>query len=166
MSQELGSKFDAVCDILESNQYNRSNLIAILQQIQDVYSFLPEDILNYAATALGVSPCLVFGAATFYSHFTMTPKGKYVVTVCDGTACHVRKSHDIIGAFAEALDLEGEVHTSADGLFTLETVACLGACGLSPVVVINKDEVHGVMTPDKAKALIANLRKREEEANA
>jgi NADH-quinone oxidoreductase subunit E len=161
MSQVFGSKFDAVCDILDKNQRSRFNLIAILQEIQDVYSYLPEDIMTYVATAIGVSPCRVFGVATFYSHFTLEPKGKYVITVCDGTACHVRKSHEIISVLAEELGLHGEEKTSKDKLFTLETVACLGACGLAPVVVVNKDEVHGTINPDKAKEILAELRHRE-----
>jgi NADH-quinone oxidoreductase subunit E len=165
MQQVFGSKFDAVCDILDRHKRSRSSLIAILQEIQDVYSYLPEDIMTYAATALGVSPCAVFGVATFYSHFTLEPKGKYVVTVCDGTACHVKNSQQIITVLAEELGLSGEERTSHDKLFTLETVACLGACGLAPVVVVNKDEVHGAMTDDKCRELVASLREREK-ANA
>ncbi|MDR2339096.1 MAG: NAD(P)H-dependent oxidoreductase subunit E [Deltaproteobacteria bacterium] len=162
MTQVFGSKFDAVCDILDRNQRSRTNLIAILQEIQDVYSYLPEDIMTYVATAIGISPCAVFGVATFYSHFTLSPKGKYVVTVCDGTACHVRKSHEIISVLQDELGLSDDRKTTPDRLFTLETVACLGACGLAPVVVVNKDEVHGTMDQDRTKALVSELRGREE----
>jgi NADH-quinone oxidoreductase subunit E len=159
----FGSKFDSVCDILDRYGRDRFNLIAILQEIQELYSYLPEDILTYVATATGISPCAVFGVATFYSHFSLAPKGKYVVTVCDGTACHVRKSHEIISALTEALGLEGEERTSVDRMFTLETVACLGACGLAPVVVVNKDEVHGAFDADKARALLTEIKEREAE---
>jgi NADH-quinone oxidoreductase subunit E len=139
-------------------------LITILQEIQSAYSYLPEDVMTYVATALGITPGTVFGVATFYSHFTLEPKGKYVVKVCDGTACHVRKSTEIIKTLENELGLSEKKHTSDDMLFTLETVACLGACGLAPVIVVNED-VHGTMTRDKTIALIKKIRE-EEAANA
>ncbi len=88
--------------------------------------------MTYVATALGVSPGAVFGAATFYSHFTLEPKGKNVIRVCDGTACHVKKSEDLLKAIEKELGLSRKKKTSQDMLFTLETVACLGACGIAP----------------------------------
>ena len=157
---EFGTKFEQVCDILDRYERRPSNLIAILQKIQDAYSYLPEDVMTYVATALGISPGTVFGVATFYSHFTLTPKGKYVIKVCDGTACHVKKSADIIKFLEGELGLNEARKTSDDLLFTLETVACLGACGLAPVVVVNED-VHGAMTPEKTKALLDQIRQKE-----
>ncbi|WP_461255246.1 NADH-quinone oxidoreductase subunit NuoE family protein [Treponema sp. R80B11-R83G3] len=164
MKNEFGKKFEMVCDILDRHQRNSSNLIAILQEIQEAYSYLPEDIMTYVATALEVSPGIVFGVATFYSHFTLDPKGKYVIKVCDGTACHVKKSLAIINMLEKELKLNEKKKTSDDLLFTLETVNCLGACGIAPVVVINED-VYGSMNPEKTKALIDKIRK-EESANA
>ncbi|MDR1082032.1 MAG: NAD(P)H-dependent oxidoreductase subunit E, partial [Deltaproteobacteria bacterium] len=140
---------------------SRSGLIAILQEIQEAYSYLPEDIMTYVATALGVSPCAVFGVATFYSHFTLSAKGKHVIRVCDGTACHVKKSADIIGAIQEAIGLREPTGTSPDGMFTVETVACLGACGLAPVVVVGAEEVHGAQTPDSARGIVEDIRAGE-----
>ncbi|HRR36556.1 MAG TPA: NAD(P)H-dependent oxidoreductase subunit E, partial [Clostridia bacterium] len=137
-----------------------NKLIAILQEIQEEYKYLPEDIMTYIATALGISPGVVFGVATFYSHFALEPKGKYVIKVCDGTACHVRKSKDILQTLEKELGLSGKKKTSDDMLFTLETVACLGACGLAPVVVVN-DEVHGSMTKEKTIELISRIREQE-----
>jgi NADH-quinone oxidoreductase subunit E len=99
--------------------------------------------------------------ATFYSHFTLEPKGKYVIKVCDGTACHVRKSTDILTVLEKELGLNAKKKTSDDMLFTLETVACLGACGLAPVVVVN-EEVHGAMTKEKTAALIKKIREEEQ----
>ena len=162
MSQVLGTKFEQVCDILDRYERHPSNLIAILQEIQEAYSYLPEDIMTYVATALEISPGSVFGAATFYSHFTLEPKGKYVIKVCDGTACHVKKSADIIKTLENALGLNASKKTSDDLMFTLETVACLGACGLAPVVVVN-EEVHGAMNPEKTKALLQKIREGEAE---
>src|SRR5699024_4245805 len=107
-----------------------------------------------------ISPARVYGVATFYSHFTLSPKGKYVLRLCDGTACHVKRSEEILKALREMLGLSEERPTSADGLFTLETVACLGACGLAPVMVVG-ETVHGLMTPEKAVALVEEIREKE-----
>jgi len=162
--QELSTKFETVCAILEKYGNNHHMLIAILQEIQSAYSYLPEDVMNYVATALNITPGSVFGVATFYSHFTLEPKGKYVIKVCDGTACHVRKSTDIIRTLENELGLSEKKQTSDDMMFTLETVACLGACGLAPVIVVNED-VHGAMTKDKTIELLKKIRE-EEAANA
>lgn len=160
MGNDFSLKFDHVCAILDKNERNPNRLIAILQEIQEEYTYLPEDIMTYVATALGVSPGSVFGVATFYSHFTLEPKGKYVIKVCDGTACHVKKSEDILKVLRQELGLSEKNKTSPDKLFTLETVACLGACGLAPVVVVN-ETVHGAMTKDKTTALIKEIREEE-----
>jgi NADH-quinone oxidoreductase subunit E len=157
MSQAFGTKFEQVCDILDRYKREPGNLIAILQEIQEAYSYLPEDIMTYVATALEISPGSVFGVATFYSHFTLSPKGKYVIKVCDGTACHVRKSEDIIKTLQSELGLNENKKTTDDLQFTLETVACLGACGLAPVVVVNED-VYGSMNPEKTKALLQKIK--------
>ncbi len=161
MKQEFSSKFDRVCDVLDRHGRNPHKLIAILQEIQDEYAYLPEDIMTYVATALGISPGQVFGVATFYSHFTLEPKGKYVIKVCDGTACHVKKSEELLKVLEKELGLTREERTSPDMLFTLETVACLGACGLAPVVVVN-DEVHGLMTKEKTIELLNRIREEEQ----
>jgi len=163
-TQEFSTKFENVCAVLEKYECNPHRLITILQEIQSAYSYLPEDVMNYVATALGITQGTVFGVATFYSHFTLEPKGKYVIRVCDGTACHVRKSTEIIKTLEKELGLSEKKITSDDMLFTLETVACLGACGLAPVVVVNED-VYGAMTKEKTIELIKKIRE-EEAANA
>jgi len=160
MASSFSNNFESVCAVLDKYERNPHKLVPVLQEIQDVYSYLPEDIMTYVATALGVTTGQVFGVATFYSHFTLVPKGKYVIRVCDGTACHVRKSTDILNVFEKELGLDAKKKTSDDMLFTLETVACLGACGLAPVVVIN-DEVHGAMTKEKTLELINKIREEE-----
>ncbi len=160
MHQAFSSKFEITCAVLDKHNRDPHQLVAILQEIQTAYSYLPRDVMAYVATALGISPSSVFGVATFYSHFTLEPKGKHVVKVCDGTACHVRKSEEIINTLKSTLGLTESKKTSDDGLFTLETVACLGACGLAPVVVVN-EEVHGAMTKEKAAALIKKIREEE-----
>ncbi len=157
---DFSAKFDRVCQVLDKYERKPHKLIAILQEIQEEYKYLPEEIMTYISTALGISPSSVYGVATFYSHFTLEAKGKYVIKVCDGTACHVRKSQTIIKTLERELGLGGKKKTTDDMLFTLETVACLGACGLAPVVVVN-DEVHGAMTPEKTAALPAEVRAKE-----
>ena len=107
-----------------------------------------------------MSTAKIYGVATFYENFSLEPKGKYVIKICDGTACHVRKSIPILNALRETLSLSEEKVTTDDLLFTVETVSCLGACGLAPVMTIN-DKVYGSMTPEKAKALLSELREED-----
>jgi len=149
-------QFEKVCDILDRYHRDPMKLIPILQAVQDEYRYLPEEVLTYVATSLGIPPARVYGVATFYAHFALEPKGKYVVRLCDGTACHVKKSIPILDALRERLDLSEERSTTPDMLFTVETVSCLGACGLAPVMVIN-DDVHGQMTPEAAVALLEDI---------
>ena len=150
----------AVNRILEENRFDPARLIPILQQVQSVYKFLSRDIISYVAASLGVPPSRVYGVATFYAHFSMTPKGRHVLRLCDGTACHVKKSHRVLHAIYQELGLSENQPTTEDRLFTVETVSCLGACGLAPVMVVD-DEVHGQMTPEKAVAIIKSLREAE-----
>ena len=154
---------DRVAQIIDSYGCEKAHLIAIMQDIQSEYKYLRADVLELIAEKLHISVAKVYSVATFYENFSLEAKGKYIIKVCDGTACHVRKSQPIFNAISEYLELEGKQKTSADGLFTLETVACLGACGLAPVVTIN-DEVHAKMSPELAIDLLEQLRK-EERAN-
>jgi len=155
-------RFAAVVDILDRYDRDPSRLLPILQAVQEEYRYLPEEILTYVATALDISPAKVDGVATFYSHFSLKAKGKYVIKVCDGTACHVKGSAALIEALRKELGLDEKRNTTADMLFTLETVSCLGACGLAPAVVIN-EEVHGLVTPEAAAALVRTIRVKEAE---
>ena len=116
-------------EILASYDYEPHHLIAIMQDIQSEYKYLSQDMLCLIAQKLGLSIAKVYSVATFYENFSLEAKGKYIIRVCDGTACHVRKSGPIYDAIRKELGLIGKQKTSADGMFTLETVACLGACG-------------------------------------
>lgn len=159
MTNVLNKQFDKVCEILDKYENNHYKLIPILQEIQEVYKYLPEEIMTYISTALGISASQIYGVATFYSHFTLEPKGKHIVKVCDGTACHVKKSGDILNTIKKELSLTDKKVTTDDGLFTLEIVACLGACGLAPVVVID-EQVYGNMTPEKMTNLLNEIKER------
>ena len=147
-------------EIIDGFGCKQSNLIAILQEIQAEYSYLSEEALVLVAEKLGVSISKVYSVATFYENFSLEPKGKHIIKVCAGTACHVRKSGPIYDAVYDYLKLSGKKKTSDDGLFTLETVACLGACGLAPVMTID-GEVHAKMTPEAALELLETIRKEE-----
>ncbi|MGE5399194.1 MAG: NADH-quinone oxidoreductase subunit NuoE [Ignavibacteriales bacterium] len=149
-------QFGKVCEILDRYSNDSAKLIPILQAVQEEYRYLPEEVLTFVATSLNLSPARVYGVATFYSHFALEPKGKYVIRVCDGTACHVKGSMSLVEVLMEKLDLDEKRHTTPDMLFTLETVSCLGACGLAPVMIINED-IHGQMTAEKTVSLIDQI---------
>ena len=153
--QQLDMK--VIDEILERHNNDKSMIIAIMQDVQEVYRYLPQEALEHIAAKTGMSESDLCGVATFYGNFSLDAKGKYVLKVCRGTACHVRKSADVLQALQEATGLSEKKSISDDGLFTIEIVSCLGACGLSPVVMVN-DTVHATMTPDKAKDLVADLR--------
>ncbi len=154
---------DAVRRIVDSYDCQQSNLIAILQDVQNEFKYLSEEALVTIAEKLGVSTAKVYSVATFYENFSLEAKGKHIIRICTGTACHVRKSQPIYDTIREYLALSGKRRTSDDGLFTLETVACLGACGLAPVMTID-GEVHPKMTPEDAVALLEDIRKKEDAA--
>jgi len=153
-------RFEAVVAILDRYERDPSRLIPILQAVQEEYRYLPEEILTYVAVSLDLSPAKVYGVATFYGHFSLEAKGKYVIKVCDGTACHVKGSTGLVEALRAELGLEGKKKTTDDLLFTLETVSCLGACGLAPVMTVN-DEVHGLATPAAALGIVRSIREKE-----
>ena len=154
-------KFDKICQILDENGRDKSKLIPILQAIQEVYHYLPEEVLYFIASSLGISSAEVYGVATFFAHFTLKAKGKHIIKVCDGTACHVKKSTAIIDAIRTKLNLTVTSNTTRDMLFTLETVSCLGACGLAPAMVID-NEVYGQVSPEKVTKIIDDMIKQEE----
>ena len=143
--------------VLEKHDCDKTRIIAIMQDVQEHYRYLPQYALTYIARKVGMSESKLYGVATFYGNFSLDAKGKYVLKVCRGTACHVRKSHDVLKALYEATGTSEQKASSDDGLFSIEIVSCLGACGLSPVVMVN-DTVHAAMNPDKARELIAQLR--------
>lgn len=154
--------FTKVMEILERYEYNENKIIPILQAVQEEYRYLPQEVMTFIATSLKVSPARLYGVATFYSHFSLEPKGKHILRMCDGTACHVRGSLKVINALRERLSLSEKKITTDDLLFTFETVSCLGACGLAPVLVVD-DAVHGQVTPEQALALLEEIIAKEAE---
>ncbi len=156
------SEQDFLVDTIKINGNQPSDLIPILQDIQGKYNYLPQDAMEFVAKAIGLSPATVYGVATFYAQFSLEPKGKFIIKVCDGTACHVRQSMPVYEAICKRVDLVDGKATTDDGLFTVETVSCLGACGLAPVITIN-DQVYGKVTPEAVGLIIDELEKREVE---
>lgn len=152
------SVLDSIIDELGAEQ---SSVIAILQSVQEHYHYLPREIFPHMAKRIGINEVRIYSVATFYENFSLEPKGKYVIKVCDGTACHVRKGIPILERLRDDLGLSPEKATTDDLGFTVETVSCLGACGLAPVITVN-DKVYPSMTPDKASELLKELGKKED----
>nr|WP_330384481.1 NAD(P)H-dependent oxidoreductase subunit E [Christensenella timonensis] len=153
MDLEMKKKLDSIL----SEHSKQSEIIPILQDIQKDYRYLPKEALSYVAGKLNVGEAKVYSIATFYENFSLEPKGKYVIKICDGTACHVRKSIPILDALRKKLHLTDKKKTTEDMLYTVETVSCLGACGLAPVLTVN-DKVYPAMTPESACELLDTLK--------
>ena len=149
-------------EIIQSYGAKKSYLIAILQKVQEIYKYLPEDAMTYIGSKIeGLSPATVFGVATFYAQFSLEPKGKYEIKVCDGTACHVRGSMPVLEAVKRKIKLQDGKMTTDNGLFSLETVSCLGACSLAPAIVIN-EKIYPKMTEEAVEIIIDTLLKENE----
>ena len=154
------SYYEKTDEIIAQYTCEEKSLIPIIQGIQEEYRYLPPELLTYVAEKLGISEAKAYSVASFYENFSFEAKGKYVIKVCDGTACHVRKSTTILERIYSELGLSKDKVTTEDMLFTVETVSCLGACGLAPVLTVN-DKVYPSMTPDDAAQLLQKLREEE-----
>ena len=146
-------------EILSNYAPEAKSLIPVMQDIQTEYRYLPPELLSYVAQKLGITEAKAYSVATFYENFSLEQKGKYVLKVCDGTACHVRKSIPILEALRKELGLSEIKKTTDDLMFTVETVSCLGACSSAPAVMVN-DEIYPTMTPDSAVALVKELKEK------
>ncbi len=146
--------------IVEGYFASGTGMIGVLQHTQEEYGYLPRAALHAIAQRTGTSLAQIYGVASFYNQFRLSPVGKYLITVCQGTACHVAGAPLVTAAFSEELDiaLDG---TTKDRLFTLQAVNCVGACALAPVVRVGDDDTYGRMTPDLARKLVRDLRAQE-----
>ena len=154
------SYYEKADEIMARHTREERSLIPIIQDIQEEYRYLPPELLPYVAKQIGITEAKAYSVASFYENFSFEQKGKYVIKVCDGTACHVRKSTTILERIYSELGLSKDKVTTEDMLFTVETVSCLGACGLAPVLTVN-DKVYPSMTPDDAAQLLQKLREEE-----
>jgi NADH-quinone oxidoreductase subunit E len=160
-SLELGMEAATIEGILDQHGREPSAIIAILQDMQEEVNYLPEGALCYVAERLDIPVSKVYSLATFYRAFSLEPRGRHLIYVCTGTACHVRAAVKVLDALEREIGIRaGE--TDEQMLFTLETVNCLGACALGPVVVVD-GEYHGQMTGAKAARLVKKLRQSEQE---
>ncbi len=139
------------------------SLISVLQQIQAIYGYLPLPVLDYVSDQLGIKKAKIYGVATFYAQFRLTPVGKHLILLCQGTACHVNGADKIETALCDELNVEMG-GTTEDGLFTLNEAACLGCCSLAPVMMID-GRAYGPLTPDKARNVIRGIYKQEAESS-
>ncbi len=153
------SDLGLIQDILKNAPQNGDNLITVLQKAQDIYGYLPVDVLYEIAEKTGNSPAKVMGVATFYTQFRLKKVGKYLILLCKGTACHVNGADSIEKTICEELGIK-DGDTTDDGLFSLKTVACLGCCSLSPVMMIN-EETYGSLTPGKTVEILREIKARE-----
>ena len=142
--------------VLEEYAPVKGSLITILQLTQDIYGYLPKEAIERIADRTGIATSEIMGVGTFYTQFRFQPVGKYLIMLCQGTACHVNSSELILQTIRDELGIE-DGQTTADGLFSLKCVACLGCCSLSPVMMINED-TYGSLTPDKTKNILKELR--------
>ena len=147
-------------NVLDKYKDVPGSLITVLQKAQEIYGYLPTDVIYHIAAVMGTTPAEVMGVATFYTQFRLKPVGKYLIMLCQGTACHVNGAERIESAICKRLGItDGD--TTADGMFSLKNVACLGCCSLSPVMMIN-GETYGSLTPQKAVEIIDGLYAKEE----
>ncbi len=144
--------------ILDDYRKNEGNLISILQDVQSVFGYIPEDAVNWFSNKLDIPASRFYGVVTFYSQFHLKPRGKNIITACCGTACHVNGSDKIIDGLRRELGLAKGEDTTEDGQFTLEEVACLGTCSFAPIVLVN-GKVHGKAKVDKVLKEIKPLGK-------
>ena len=139
--------------VIEENKSDKSNLMVVMQQAQDIYGYLPFEVQNMIAEGMEVPLEKIYGVSTFYAQFALSPKGRYNVSVCLGTACYVKGSGNILDKLQEVLGI-GPDECTADGKWALSASRCVGACGLAPVMVINED-VYGRMTVDQVESILA-----------
>ncbi|MCR5522628.1 MAG: NADH-quinone oxidoreductase subunit NuoE [Clostridia bacterium] len=156
----MESNLSKIEPVLDRYAAEPGSLITILQHTQEIYGYIPKDVMYRISERTGITPAEIMGVATFYSQFRLKPIGRYLIMLCQGTACHVNGSEKIAAAITNELGIsDGE--TTDDGLFSLKSVACLGCCSLSPVMMIN-GETYGRLTPDKAVEILRSLRKESE----
>ena len=149
-------KYEKLASVIEEHKSQKGGLMPVLQEAQAIFGCVPVDVQEIIAEGLGKTLSEVYGVATFYSQFSLEPKGQYVCGVCLGTACYVKGSQKVLDKLVEELQIDVG-RTTADGKFTIQATRCLGACGLAPVMMIN-DEVYGRLTPDEIPGILATYK--------
>ena len=147
--------------IISHHNQDVDKLLPVLQEIQETFHYLPPDLLVYTAQQLHYSEAAVYSAATYYPEFSLSPKGKYLIKVCDGTGCHFSRTAPLLDILWKELGLGHTKHTTEDQLFTVETCSCLGVCALVPAIMVN-DKIYPSMTPENLRDLIHELRSADQ----
>jgi NADH-quinone oxidoreductase subunit E len=160
LDDKIYSKYQKIGGIIKKHNADQGKLIPILQDVQNIYNYLPEPALFFIAYSLGINPSHVFGVVTFYANFSLEKKGKYVFKICDGTACHVKGSNDLNNKLRKTLNIKEGESTSHDSLFSLEVVSCLGACGLAPAMFVD-DIFYGQLSEEKIDCIINDIKNNE-----
>ncbi len=151
---------DALENIVKKHRENEGNIISLMQDTQEALGYIPEETITYFSEELGIAPSRFYGVLTFYSQFHLKPRGKNIISVCCGTACHVKGGSKIAEKVQRELGLSGDGDTTGDRKFTFEVVRCVGACSIAPVVLVN-NRAYAEMTPDGTSKLIKRLKKEE-----
>ncbi|GEA14246.1 NADH-quinone oxidoreductase subunit E [Moorella sp. E308F] len=151
-NNDANIKAKALAEVLERYAGTKGALIPLLQEAQEIYGYLSREVMQEIARRLKIPFSQVYGVATFYTQFHLKPRGRNIIRVCQGTACHVRGGARLLEAISATLGI-GKNETTPDGRFTLETVACLGSCGLAPVMMIN-EETYGRLAPEKIPTIL------------
>lgn len=149
-------KFEQLAKVIEEHKDQKGGLMPVLQEAQAIFGCVPLDVQEIIAEGMNVTLSEVYGVATFYSQFSLEPKGEYVCGVCLGTACYVKNSQKVLDKLVSELNIDVG-RTTPDGKFTIQATRCLGACGLAPVMMIN-DEVYGRLTPEEIPGILAKYR--------
>lgn len=151
-SEITQEQWEKIEEIIARYKDKPGSLIPVLEQVQEVTAFLPAEVQHRIAEGLEISTSMVYGVVTFYSLFNLEPRGKYIIRVCSGTACHIKGGKEITNKLQQKLGIKtGE--TTPDMKFTLDTISCPGTCGLAPVIMVN-DEIHGMMDPTKTDEVL------------
>ena len=161
-AEDRKAQFAELQPVLDHYANVPGSLITILQNAREIYGYRSRDTINYISEATGIKPAKIYGVATFYAQFRLQPIGKYLIMLCQGTACHVNGAEMIEEAVCEYLNIQ-DGETTEDGLFTLNNVACLGCCSLAPVMMVRSaegDETYGNLTKDKVKQILAEIKER------
>lgn len=156
---DIRDRFSDLERFIADNGSGQDNLISTLHYAQEVFGYLPEEVQYFVARKLKLSPAMVYGVVSFYSFFSMEPRGRYEISLCMGTACFVRGAQGLLSEFENQLGIQAG-GTTEDGMFSLRVVRCIGACSLAPVILVN-DEVYGHFSRDRVSDLLLELRSRE-----
>ena len=151
---------EALADIVKKHREKDGNVISLMQDTQDVFGYVPREAVDYFAGELGIAPSSFYGVLTFYSQFHLKPRGENIVSVCCGTACHVKGGSKIAERVQRELGVSADGETTSDRKFTFEVVRCVGACSIAPVVLVN-NRAYASMTPDSTSRLLKQLTKEE-----